>query len=259
LTDKSTSSVSPFVVGVSGHRDLHPEAFQHLRDAVATILKQLQGHLPDSELRMMAGMAAGADLLAVQTALELGLGVDAMLPMPLAQYAADFDAESFSLLETLLAHPKIRRRELRACQSCEESDGPTGRARRDARYATLTQNLSRGCSLLIALWDGEASLLPGGTADTVLRFLGARTDLNKDDDRLHFSAAPPEHELPSRLVYWIPAARASRGMVSLSGTPCFLAALGDNRLQRLSTMSRRLERHLRLLDAYNREYRREDL
>jgi hypothetical protein len=48
-------------------------------------------------------------------------------------------------------------------------------------------------------------------------------------------------------------------MVSLSGTPCFLAALGDNRLQRLSAMSRRLERHLRLLDAYNREYRREDL
>ena len=258
MTDQSNSNVSPFVVGVSGHRDLHPDALQHLRDAVATILKQLQGHLPDSELRMMAGMAAGADLLAVQTALELGLGVDAVLPMPLAQYAADFDPESLNLLESLLAHPKIRRRELRGCNSCEEADGPAGRARRDARYATLTRDLSHGCSLLIALWDGEASLLPGGTADTVLRFLGARTDLNKDDDRLHFSVARPEHELPARLVYWIPAARAKRGVVSLLGTPCFLAGLGDNKLQRLSAMSRSLERHLRLLDAYNREFRREE-
>ena len=257
MTDEIKSSVSPFVVGVSGHRDLHPEALQHLRDAVATILNQLKGHLPDSELRMMAGMAAGADLLAVQTALELGFGVDAVLPMPLAQYAADFDPETFSLLETLLTHPRIRRRELRACESCEEADGPAGRARRDARYATLTQNLSHGCSLLIALWDGEASLLPGGTADTVLRFLGVRTDLNKDDDRLHFSVARPEHDLPERLVYWIPTARAKRGVVSLSGTPCFLAGLGDNKLQRLNRMSRRLERYLRLLDAYNREYRRE--
>lgn len=257
LTDESNSSVSPFVVGVSGHRDLHPDALQYLRDAVATILKELKGHLPDSELRMMAGMAAGADLLAVQTALELGLGVDAVLPMPLAQYAADFDPESLSLLESLLAHPRIRRRELRA--SCDqEADGPAARARRDARYATLSQNLSHGCSLLIALWDGEASLLPGGTADTVLRFLGVRTDLNKDDDRLHFSVAQPEGELPERLVYWIPAARAKRGVVSLYGTPCFLAGLGDNKLQRLSMMSRRLERHLRFLDAYNRVYRRED-
>lgn len=254
MTDKSNSSVSPFVVGVSGHRDLHPDALQHLRDAVASILKRLKGHLPDCELRLMAGMAAGADLLAVQTALELGFGVDAVLPMPLAQYAADFDAESLSLLEALLAHPKIRRRELRACHSCDEADGPAGRARRDARYATLTQNLSHGCSLLIALWDGEASLLPGGTADTVLRFLGVRADHNKDDDRLHFSAAPPDQDLPARLVYWIPAARSKSGIVPLAGTPCFLAGLGDNMLQQLSMMPRGLEWHLRLLEAYNREY-----
>ena len=40
----------------------------------------------------MAGMATGADLLVVQTALELGFGVDAMLPMRLEHYAADFDS-----------------------------------------------------------------------------------------------------------------------------------------------------------------------
>lgn len=253
MTDQSSSSVSPCVVGVSGHRDLHPQALQHLRNAVAAILKQLKAHLRDSELRIMAGMAAGADLLAVQTALELGFGVDAVLPMPLAQYAADFDSESFTLLETLLAHPNIRRRELRPCESCEEADGPAGRARRDARYATLTQSLNRGCSLLIALWDGKSSLLPGGTADTVLRFLGVRTDLNRHDEQLHFCAAPPDVDLPGRLVYWIPAARAKSGCVPLAGGPCFLAGRGENMLQRLSNMPPRLEWHPRLLDACTRE------
>jgi hypothetical protein len=253
LTDKSSNSVSPFVVGVSGHRDLHPEALDHLRDAVATVLRQLKEHLTDSELRIMAGMAAGADLLAAQTALELGFSVDAVLPMPLAQYAADFDPDSFTLLETLLAHPRIRRRELRPCVSCEATDGVAGRVRRDARYATLTQSLSRGCSLLIALWDGESSLLPGGTADTVLRFLGVRTDLNKNDDRLYFCEARLNDGLPERLVYWIPAARAKRGSVPIAGTPRFLAGRGDNILQQLPRMPRLLEWHLRLLDAQNRE------
>jgi hypothetical protein len=204
----------------------------------------------------MVGMAAGADLLAARTALELGLSVDAVLPMPLAQYAADFDLDSFSLLKTLLAHPRTRRSELVLSATWEEGAEAAGSAPGDAPYATLARCLNRDCSLLIALWDGESSLLPGGTADTVLRFLGARTDRNQNDDRIQFSDAHPEHDLPARLVYWIPAARAKPGAVPVARTPCFLAGVGDNKLQQLNKMPRRLEGHLRSLDAYNREYRR---
>ena len=251
--------VSPFVVGVSGHRDLCPDALPHLVAAVTSILEQLKQHLPDSELRLMAGMAAGADLLVVQTALELGVGVDALLPLPLGQYAADFTPDSFALLKTLLAHPGVRCRELPPTAAiAEEAHGSAGR---DAHYATLTHNLVRRCSLLVALWDGEPSPLPGGTADTVLRYLGVRTDRNKDDERLEFSAASSESDLPARLVYWIPAARAKNGSthggaVAGGGAPCFLAGLGDDALQRLPAMPRRLEVHLRSLNVYNREYQR---
>jgi len=256
LTETRNNSVSPFVVGVSGHRDLNPDALQHLRDAVATILRQLKQHLPDSELRIMAGMAAGADLLAAQTALDLGFSVDAMLPMPLAEYAADFDPQSFTLLKTLLANPRIRRCELLLGTLSEEAGGVPDSTERDARYSTLTQSLNRGCSLLIALWDGEPSLLPGGTADTVLRFLGVRSDRNKNNVRLYFRDAPPEHDPPARLVYWIPAARAKPGAVPVAGTPRFLAGLGDDTLQQWNRMPRRLEGHLRSLDAHNREHQR---
>jgi hypothetical protein len=239
--------MSPFIVGVSGHRDLHPDTLQHLRRALAEILQQLKEHLPDWEVRIMAGMAAGADLLVVQTALELGFGVDAMLPMRLEQYASDFDPDSFALLKTLLAHPEVRCLELPLSVREEEVATAAGISRRDARYSVLTHTLTRGCRLLIALWDGESSLRPGGTADTVLRYLGVRTDRNKDDIRLQFLDAPADHELPARLVYWIPATRAKACPVPQGGSPCFLTGLGDNTLLRLPTMPHRLQVQLRSL------------
>ena len=258
--DNNHYAVSPFVVGVSGHRDLRADALPQLRAAITLILRQLAEHLPDSELRIVAGMATGADLLVAQTALELGFRVDALLPMPLEHYAADFDLDSFSALKTLLAHPHVRCRELPLTAALSESG--TTAADRDVHYAMLTRHLIRGCSLLIALWDGEASPLPGGTADTVLRYLGVRTDRNKDDERIEFSDASPDADLPARLVYWIPTARAKAS--SLADTagppngraPGFLAGLGDNALQRLPAMPHRLEVHLRSLNIYNREYQR---
>src|SRR5579863_3273310 len=250
------NTMSPFVVGVSGHRDLHPDTLQHLRRALGEILQRLKEQLPDSEVRIMAGMATGADLLVVQAALELGFGVDAMLPMRLEQYAADFDADSFALLKTLLAHPAVRSFAIPLSAPVEESATAAGISLRDARYVALSRTLSRGCSLLIALWDGESSVLPGGTADTVLRYLGVRTDRNKDDPRLQITDAPAEHDLPARLVYWIPAARAQAGPVPDHGSPGFLAGFSDNVLLRLPAMPHRLQVHLWSLNVYNREYQR---
>jgi len=226
---------------------------------VTAFLRQLAEHLPDSELWIVAGMATGADLLVAETALELGFGVDAMLPMPLEHYAADFDADSFDVLKRLLAHPRVRCRELPLTAASGEA--VTAIADRDVHYALLTRHLIRGCSLLIALWDGEPSPLPGGTADTVLRYLGVRTDRNKDDEHIEFSEAAADADLPTRLVYWIPTARAKAGggaeAATLNGTaPCFIAGLGDNALQRLSTTPRRLEVQLRSLNVYNYEYQR---
>ncbi len=248
------------MVGVSGHRDLRPEDSQQLRAEVRAILRQLADYLPDSELRVVAGMATGADLLVAQTALELGFAVDALLPMPLEHYAADFDADSFGVLEELLAHPHVRCRELPLRTA--EAEPASCIADRDIHYARLTQHLVRGCSLLIALWDGEPSPLPGGTADTVLRYLGVRTDRNKDHERIEFSEAAADTDLPARFVYWIPTARAKAGQNGATGEapkgtkPCFLAGLGDNALQCLPAFPRRLEVHLRSLNVYNREYQR---
>src|SRR6185437_11549523 len=252
LVEHTAKIVSPFVVGVSGHRDLHPDFLEHLRGAVAEFLKELRKHLADSEVRVMAGMASGADLLVAQTALELGLPVDAVLPMPLAHYAADFDPDSFASLTKLLAHPEVSCVELPLRPAPEQSaTTPAGVSSRDAHYAALTRALTRGCNLLIAIWDGESSVLPGGTADTVLRYLRVRTDRNKQDTRLQFLDFSSEHDLPTRLLYWIPAIRAKTESAEANRTPCYLAGLSDNALLRLPAMPRRLEVQLYSLNAYN--------
>ena len=125
------------MVGVSGHRDLDPGDSARLREAVADFVQQLKGHLPDTELRLIVGMAEGADLLVAETALGLGVPVEAVLPMPLEHYAADFDVQTLAQLKELLRRPQVRCVELSA-DTPGAAAGPHSREQRDAMYANLT-------------------------------------------------------------------------------------------------------------------------
>src|SRR5215472_6232949 len=179
------------MVGVSGHRDLDPADRSRLREAVTDFVQQLKGHLPDTELRLIVGMAQGADLLVAETALGLGVPVEAVLPMPLEHYAADFDGQTLAQLKELLRRPQVRCVEL-SVDTASAGTGPHSHAQRDAMYRNLTDTLIRRSSLLLALWDGRSSHLPGGTADTVLRYLGVRTDDSSESDGIHFLEADEE-------------------------------------------------------------------
>src|SRR5438046_5756713 len=105
---------SPFIVGVSGHRDLDPAELPRLKDAVAAFVTQLKSYLPATEVHMVVGMATGADLLVVETVLDLNVQVEAVLPMSLDQYAADFEPDTLQPLQELLRHPRVHLVELRA-------------------------------------------------------------------------------------------------------------------------------------------------
>jgi hypothetical protein len=242
------------MVGVSGHRDLEAEQLPQLRTAVADFVRQLKQHLPDSDLHLIVGMAAGADLLVAETAVALGVEVEAVLPMPLAHYASDFDAGTLASLKELLRHPHVRCMELSPPPGVAPAGEHHSPAQRDALYANLTGSLIRRSSLLLALWDGRMSQLPGGTADTVLRFLGVRNDEHAGPDTLEFIEAPDEADAAERLVYWAPTARSGSG-ASESRPPCFLLATGENTLQMLASMPALLRRQLAELNHYNAEFR----
>src|SRR6267143_356290 len=244
------------MVGVSGHRDLDPDDLPRLREAVTGFVQQLREQLPDTELRMIVGMAEGADLLVAQTALALGVGVEAVLPMPLDQYAADFDAETLVSLKKLLRHPEIRCVELSSGAPTDDACLQHSAAQRDAMYANLTDTLIRRSSLLLALWDGRASQLSGGTADTVLRYLGVRTDENPQAETIEIVSAGEEPDVTARLVYWTPAARSGTASTSQERLSCFLSGVGDNVLQVHQTMPAPLKLQLAELNSYNLEFQR---
>jgi hypothetical protein len=249
---------SPFMVGVSGHRDLDPDDIPRLREAVTDFVQRLKAHLPDTELRVIVGMAEGADLLVAQTALALGVPVEAVLPMPLEHYAADFDAATLVRLRELLRDPQVRCVELSADIAAAAGSGPHSREQRDAMYANLTDTLIRRSSLLLALWDGRGSHLPGGTADTVLRYLGVRTEDNREGDGVEFlqldAEIDPESEISPRLVYWTPALRSGAAGGAPVRSPCYLLGAGDNVLQIQRSMPAHLKRQLAELNSYNLEY-----
>ena len=245
---------SPFMVGVSGHRDLDAADLPRLREAVTDFVRQLKTHLPDTELRLLVGMAAGADLLVAETALGLGVGVEALLPMPLAQYATDFDAQTLAFLQQLLQHPQLRCVEL-SSDAAAPAGAPAAQspAQRDAMYAHLTNTLMRRTSLLLALWDGQPSRMPGGTADTVLRYLGVRNDANPDLERLQFVEVHEDAEA-ERVVYWTPTARRGTGEAPDLRAPCFLFGTGDSVLHIQQSFPQHLQGQLAELNSYNREY-----
>jgi hypothetical protein len=252
----SVSSSTPFIVGVTGHRDLHSEDLLHLRSAVVEFVHRMKERLPDTELQFAIGMAEGADLLVAQTALELGVRVNAVLPMPLADYAADFDARSFASLETLLAHPNVVCDELASTGSPSDVAVP-GSDPRATMYVNLAKTLIRRTSLLLALWDGRSSPLPGGTADTVLRYLGVRTEPHAGgDSHLAFVEASGDTESYVAWAFWIPARRRDDERVPESRQPCFVSGVGDSGLQTQSGIPSQLLHQLAELDDYNREFGR---
>lgn len=233
--------------------DLESDDIPKLRNAVGAFLRELKGHLPETEIHVMVGMAAGADLLVAQAALDVGVRVEAVLPMPLEHYAEDFDPDTLRLLKNLLARADVRCTELLAPP---HRGGDVGAAHhRDRLYSNLTETLIRRSSIMLALWDGQSSPLPGGTTDTVLRFLGARSDANPASERIELVESDEDSDSLERLVYWIPAARSSGAPADPSRRPCYLHCVGDNTLRMQYSMPASLAFQLSGLDRYNREYR----
>ena len=114
--------------------------------------------------------------------------------------SVDFDADRRPRSERSSATKECIRSEL-------QPPDPHLRPRAMRLYANLTDTLIDKCSLLLALWDGQASPLPGGTADTVLRYLSARTHDGGSEGEIVMVPAGSEPVWGEHFVYWIPTPR----------------------------------------------------
>ena len=72
----------PFVVGITGHRDLPPAQLPMIRATVESLLRRLREANPQVQLQVLCSMADGADLLVAEVAQALGIEVLALLTFP---------------------------------------------------------------------------------------------------------------------------------------------------------------------------------
>ena len=157
----------PLVVAVTGHRDLLPAELPAIRGRVRALILELRDAYPDRAITLMSALAEGADRLAAEEALDIGIPLVAVLPMPREYYEQDFTAAGSRAEFDRLCNDAADVFEL----PLVEADGsplPAGsRVDREAQYAQCGVFLCAHCHILLALWDGKPSSQVGGTSQVV--------------------------------------------------------------------------------------------
>lgn len=149
-------NVEAFVFGVSGHRDLVAADLPELRNELRRIFRRYMQSYPQRTFELLTPLAEGADRLAAEEALALGIKLVVPLPMAQAEYERDFTtAESLATFRRLL-----READSQIDEEQPAKEGDT-RAR---RYAAVGDYIARNSHVLILLWDGKDNQKLGGTA-----------------------------------------------------------------------------------------------
>ena len=139
------------VVGFTGHR--------HLQDAAAVerVLRDVLGRLRSEsgvEWLALSSIAAGSDMVFARSALALGMGWEAILPLPPAEFRRDFSDDEWRAVEALLGE-------------AEHVRVISDRGHREDAYLDGGMETVNHCDVLLAVWDGEPSRGRGGTAEIV--------------------------------------------------------------------------------------------
>lgn len=157
----------PLVVAVTGHRDLVADEVPEIRERVRHMFRQLRDDYPDRYVQVISGFAEGADQLVADVALQEGLPLVAVLPMPKDLYLRDFETtEARTRLEELYAKATDRLELPLASGNTLDGIAEPGE-QRARQYAQLGVFLCAHCHLLLAIWDGKTSRKLGGTAQVI--------------------------------------------------------------------------------------------
>lgn len=182
----------PLLIGVTGHRDIDPKSIGSIGEKVADQLRELLKDLPHTPLRLLCGMAQGADLLVADQALAVAREYPGRVSIcPILASPADHFLGSFTTLSAdspYLDRDKsieIFKRVLRESESSQLAPAFAGDslpeaddhkawtiflkddAQRHRRYEEVGAAIALFGQMTFALWDGEKSGKRGGTDQVV--------------------------------------------------------------------------------------------
>jgi hypothetical protein len=151
-------SDTAFVFGVSGHRDLVPADLPELRQQLRGIFRQSMSSQPNAMFQLLTPLAEGADRIAAEEALSLGIKLVVPMPMTQAEYERDFtSANSLEAFRQLLKTADVQFVVSDTTSTWEGDE-------RTQRYAAVGDYIARKSHVLILLWDGKENQKIGGTA-----------------------------------------------------------------------------------------------
>jgi hypothetical protein len=156
----------PLIVGVTGHRDLCKDDLPRLTELVIAELSYLRKTYPATPLTLLSALADGADRLVARIALEAGMRLAVVLPMPAELYETDFDAASLEEFHRLIERAEYYT-ELPIMPGLTREDIQEHGLFREQQYALVGAYLASRSAILIALWDGVELNLIGGTSQVV--------------------------------------------------------------------------------------------
>lgn len=157
----------PFVIGVTGHRDLREEDRASLEEQVRQVFAELQKRYPSAPLVLLSPLAEGADRLVARVALEEGIRLIVPLPMSKALYEEDFQSKASLDEFNALLQQAERCFELPLLQGAQEEEVRRHGLARDQQYAQVGAYIVLYSQILIALWDGRYNDQIGSTAQIV--------------------------------------------------------------------------------------------
>ncbi|MFA5577159.1 MAG: hypothetical protein WCZ27_05235 [Tissierellaceae bacterium] len=152
----------PIIIGVTGHRDLLESDTSRLSGEIKKIIEGLKEDYRNSPLYFLSPLAEGADRIAAQVAIELGLGLIVPLPMAKDEYKKDFSTnESKEEFEYLLDRAMFY-------FELDQGNGQLdNQEKRNDLYEELGIFISIHSQVIIALWDGKFIDKKGGTSEVV--------------------------------------------------------------------------------------------
>jgi hypothetical protein len=241
---QSSTALLPITFGVTGHRDVHPDDVKDLEGALALLFNQHADKNPSTPLRLISGLAEGADRIVAevflsQKAKRIAKGkVNALhwelivaMPMPESSYVEDF-------VQTEDAFQKIK--EQAAQVVVIPVIGET--LQRDVQYAALGIYLVRHSSILLAVWDGINLNNNGGTSQVVEAKL-------KGPDRKHNFEAVKDYDVGP--VFQFPVRRISSPNTKVSSVTNLEKGYVEHLPDELSWPKKYMVQFFSAFEAYN--------
>ncbi|HET6402678.1 MAG TPA: hypothetical protein VFH95_14940 [Candidatus Kapabacteria bacterium] len=156
----------PLIIGVTGHRDLRSEDIPQLHETLREEFSRLRKLYPATPFVLLSALAEGSDRLTARIAMESGMRLVVVLPMPIALYETDFDSASQEEFHTLLASAE-HSLELPIMEGMRPEDIVEHGSARSRQYAQVGAYLATHSTILFALWDGVELHKVGGTSQVV--------------------------------------------------------------------------------------------